>query len=72
MLAGVVVPIFGGKRQALKNLDVGVFQFLRPCPHPLLHIEVEESGLEQVLDAQADLGRIEGLGQKVLRPPRQG
>ena len=78
VLAGVVVAILGGARQAVDDLDVRAGEGARPLLDRLLEplllaleLGVELARDQQVADAQQRLDAVERLGQEVARAHRQ-
>ncbi len=72
VVAGVVIAVLGRSRKAFKYFRLGVLKF--PCAlydSPLQfrrvrrYLEVQVSGVQQIVDSEERLGRVERLGKKV-------
>lgn len=73
MLACLVVAILGRTREQMQNLKLGLLQLGRPLLNPLfeqvvllLHLQVKVPRLQQVVDAEHDLGGVKRLRNKVV------
>ncbi len=79
VLAGVVVAVFRGKREAFEDLEARLLEFLRAEADQGLEFAVvrgelplQEPGLEQVVDPQEDLDAVEGLRDEVTGAQQEG
>ena len=72
VLARVVVSVFGGQRQALERLDVGVLELFGSFLHPILErpllrfqLQVKEADVEHVRDPEKHLVDVQRLREEV-------